>query len=869
MKFDFLTDFCDAFIFIDFEYRIEFLNKAAETLLGTRFQVVEKKDLFDAFPGFFSNSLKKLFQESLSRECPEKLCFSLDQEKHYEVKICSCKSGFALFLTETAAPEKKEEDVEVKASWFHAIIKNSPAHIAYIDADKLVYKYANEKFLKAFGLSIDEISGRHIKDVIGQKNFEDAKKFLAEVKAGRAVSYVNTFSLVTGRKWIEVNYVPDVDSSGRVIGILVLSYDITEQKETEEKLKASEALYQDLVETSQDLILAVDADKKITFVNHNSEKILGLTPDECTGSRVMDFCHPDDRQASVEWFNECIAEKKSRDLFENRLINAKTNEEITLAWACSFEYDDSGNFIRLNGIARDLTSMRLAERNYQTLFEKMLDGFALHEIILDDDGIPVDYRFLNVNPAFEKLTGLKNDLIRGKTLREILPDSENSWIELYGKVALTGEPAFFENYARQFDKYFEVTAFKTGEKQFACIFVDITSRKKAEKEREILESRLRQTQKLEAIGTLSGGIAHDFNNILAAIIGYTEIAQMKVEDDNQASLYLDQVLKAGNRAKKLVAQILAFSRQSEKSREPVNVNLLAKEVLLLLRASIPTTIEIKANLDVDCGLILANPTQVHQVLMNLCSNAAQAMEDQGGVLEIDLKRTEIDKLNQLAGLTVRPGTYICLSVSDNGSGIKKDHLDRIFDPYFTTKPVGKGSGLGLAVVHGIVQSHKGYILVKSEPGQGTTFELYFPMMKERIVIPEESVKPVLSGNGKERILIVDDDPNISELLKKRLQLLGYEATAKTCSKDAIEAFRTNPDAWDLMITDQTMPHLTGDQLSKEILKIRPDFPIIMCTGYSTKIDAQKAAEIGIKAFFLKPVDKDELAQSVRQLLDNR
>ncbi|MFH0784154.1 MAG: response regulator [Pseudomonadota bacterium] len=508
---------------------------------------------------------------------------------------------------------------------------------------------------------------------------------------------------------------------------------------------------------------------------------------------------------------------------------------------------------------------RNLEQDYQNLFTKMLDGFALHEIICQKDK-PVDYRFLSVNPAFETLTGLAAKDILGKTAREVLPNLEPYWIEMYGKVALSGEPVNFEQHAPELDKHFQIAAYCPAPGQFACIFQDVTLRKKAEQEKVALEAQLRRRHKMEAIGTLAGGIAHDFNNILAAILGYAEMALEEIPTWSQANSQIQEVLKAGTRAKNLVRQILAFSHREDQNREPVNLNALITEVVVFLRATIPTTIDILLDLAPNCGNILGDPTQIHQVLMNLCTNAGQAMETDGGTLAITLRKETFTDEVKAQEATPRQGTFVRLDIADTGSGIPENCLERIFDPYFTTKEFGKGSGMGLAVVQGIVKSHDGLIKVVNNPEKGVTFSLSFPSIDApaRPVETEELAKTT----GSERILVVDDEPSIARMLEIVLKNNGYAVQTLSSSTKALEIFRADPSAFDLLLTDMTMPDLAGDNLALAIHQLRIDIPIILCTGYSSRIDELQAREVGVQAFLMKPVDFKELTSTVRRLLDN-
>ncbi|MBU2627662.1 MAG: response regulator, partial [Proteobacteria bacterium] len=360
-------------------------------------------------------------------------------------------------------------------------------------------------------------------------------------------------------------------------------------------------------------------------------------------------------------------------------------------------------------------------------------------------------------------------------------------------------------------------------------------------------------------------IAHDFNNILGIIIGNAELAIDDVPKQNPARLSLEEIITASRRAKDVVWQLLSFSRKSERKKEPVVMSAILKESLSLLRSSIPKTIDIQLNLSDTDSQMMADDTQIHQVIINLCTNAAHAMAEQGGRLEVNLEDIEIDlnTLTQYPSLSF--GNYIKLSVSDTGHGIDPDIKDRIFDPYFTTKAMGKGTGMGLAVVHGIVKNHGGEIFVKSVPFKGTVFEIIFPAISKEIIIKDKADKLIPKGN--ERILLVDDEESLVAIGKRMLTRFGYTVETHTNPMEALNQFMQAPDKFDLVITDMTMPEMTGDNLIKEILKIKPGLPVILCTGYSEKITEQSAIQIGAKRYLEKPLNLQELATMVRETLD--
>jgi nitrogen-specific signal transduction histidine kinase/CheY-like chemotaxis protein len=391
---------------------------------------------------------------------------------------------------------------------------------------------------------------------------------------------------------------------------------------------------------------------------------------------------------------------------------------------------------------------------------------------------------------------------------------------------------------------------------FIWIAKDITKQKD-------LEKRINQAQKIESIGSLAGGIAHDFNNILFPIVGMSELLMEDLSPDSVEYENAQEIYKAGKRAKDLVNQILSFSRQAEHEMMPVKFQKILKEVLKLCRSTIPANIEIKQEIQSDCGSIWANATQLHQIGMNLITNAYHAVQDKNGKIIIELKEIIIES-DEMDSISVGPGEYALLSVTDNGTGMSDEIKSKIFDPYFTTKPKGKGTGLGLAVVYGIVKKSGGDIKIYTEVGFGTTFSVYLPLMK-KTPDPKSSDFKIDIQTGHEHILLVDDEPAIARLVQLILERLGYTVTVRLNSIEALEAFKEKFEKFDLVISDMSMPHMTGDQLAREIKKISPDMPIIICTGFSERIN--KAEDIGVSGFLMKPVVKSDMATMIRKVLD--
>lgn len=394
---------------------------------------------------------------------------------------------------------------------------------------------------------------------------------------------------------------------------------------------------------------------------------------------------------------------------------------------------------------------------------------------------------------------------------------------------------------------------------------ELKQRKQNEAERIQLEEKFRQAQKMEAIGTLAGGIAHDFNNILSSILGFTELAMAKLETDSSMHQYLSNVYQSGLRAKDLVQQILTFGRKSTQSTRPLFLAPIIKEAIKLMRASIPSSILIEQHIHAERLVVNANPVQIHQVLMNLSVNASYVMEEQGGTLDISLKQVTLDDGFKALNPEIDPGVYAQLTVKDTGYGMPPEVLERIFDPYFTTKEMAQGTGLGLSVVHGIVKNHGGLIKVHSDVGVGTTFEIYLPECK-KLLSDQEADEQAVCG-GTEHILIVDDEPALVDLNKEMLEHLGYEVTACHDSIEALDLFARQPDQYDLVLTDMTMPKLTGDKLAQSLLKIKDQLPIIIYTGFSRQISSEKAEALGIRALLMKPLVKSEMACAIRNALD--
>lgn len=677
--------------------------------------------------------------------------------------------------------------------------------------------------------------------------------------------------------------------------------DITKRKQAEKAIKESEERLFIVSLTTTDAIWDwnITEDKLEWF--RDIDAMLCYTTGEFprTVEAWGTIIHPDDRRrvitaleqhlhAQAPFFEEYRVVQKNGD------IRYWTDRGIALR-------DEEGNAYRMIGACTDITgrkraeeALKASEEKYHALLDHAVDGI----IISDFDGT-----FLEVNRKAEELLGFTREELLGMKFTDIHPKEEQEKVMSAFQAMAEGRsyscsdtrvlrkdgvsvPVDIRGAAVEY----------AGKKIMQGIFRDITERKRVEvelhkvydelelrvqertvelskaykslqremDERKRAEEQLRQSQKMKAIGTLAGGIAHDFNNILAGIMGFTEMVRDDIDPASPEYHRLGLVLKGAHRGRDLVKQILAFSRQAEHEQKSIALSQIVEESLKMLRPLLPATTQIRSETLTGGDTVLADPAQIHQVLMNLCTNGVQAMGRRGGVLEISVTREHIKREGHMPVPGIKPGDYIALKVHDNGCGIKPEVMERIFDPFFTTKAHGEGTGLGLSVVHGIVKSHGGFLTVESEPGKGSLFSIYLPRIGTQETAAEEKF-PV--RGGKECILFVDDEDMLVQLNYERLTQLGYDVVGATRSAEALRTFKEQPGRFHLVITDYTMPDMTGVELAKKLLQIRGDIPIILCTGYNDNISSDRARKVGIREFLLKPQSKSELDRVIRRTLD--
>jgi PAS domain S-box-containing protein len=593
-------------------------------------------------------------------------------------------------------------------------------------------------------------------------------------------------------------------------------------------------------------------------------KLYGVTREQFTGT-VQDWkqgLHPDDLDRAVE---ECQAALDGVRAFDTefRVVQPCGDTRHVKADGLVLR-DDAGLPVRMLGLNRDITVARNAEANYRMLFREMLDGFALHELICDAAGRPVDYRFLAVNPAFERMTGLSAAAVTGRTVLEVMPATERLWIERYGAVALTGAPCSFESWSAELCKHFEVTAFRPRPGQFACIFADVSARKKAEDERVKLEGQLRQSQKMEAVGRLAGGIAHDFNNMLGVILGYSEMTLQDLGPDHPHRNELEQIRGAGLRSAELTRQLLAFARRQAITPRLLDLNQTIEGMLKMLKRLLGEDISLSWRPQADLWALKMDPSQVDQLLANLCVNGRDAISGVGR-LTIETRNCTFGAGDCAGHEGFVPGDFAQLVVSDDGCGMDSDTLAHLFEPFFTTKATGKGTGLGLATVYGIVKQNDGFIDVYSEQGRGTTFKVYLPRARG-----EASRAPAAqrtSPHGSETIMLVEDEPAILRLTTRMLKKLGYTVLSAGSPAQALRLAEEHPAGVHLLMTDVVMPGMNGRELADRLDAIFPGLKRLYMSGYTADVIARQGVlEEGVY-FLQKPFSAADVATLVRAAID--
>lgn len=764
--------------------------------------------------------------------------------------------------TAGASPaEGTRGDLQISFDRFQRMLGAEAVGIVVAGADGRINE-CNDCYLRTIGYSRQEFERGEVdwRRLTPAEWLPFDEQAIAEVRIrGVSSAYEKEYQLRDGTRVAILVSLVLLPGAAEEIAAYVI--DITEQRRAKTALRQSELLQRAILDSTADFIWSVDP-KSFRILTYNQALADYFASHGVTikvGSTVEEMLST--AEAVAEW--KGIYERSLREgaicleygtRHSNRILNVRLKPLV-----------EGGTVFGISIFGRDVTSQRQAESalreseaKFSTIFQLAPCPIAITR--------PKDARIIDVNQAFVDWSGFSRaELIGQSTVDLGIWVDRSQRLELIKNANLEqGRPASFVTKFRVRggavrDVWYFGQTTRLGEDLclLGCL-VDVTDKVAAEEAAARLQERLNHAQRLEAIGTLAGGIAHDFNNILGAIRGYTELALQKSHDSEQAD-DLRMVDQAAGRAADLVRQILAFSRMTNEEPRPIQPKLIVAEALKLVRGSLPSTIEIRQQLT-SKAVVLAEPGEIHRIIVNLCANAALAMKSQGGVLDVQLEEVQLDR-DALAGQPdVRPGPFLRLTVRDTGCGMSEQVMSRIFEPYFTTRENGEGTGLGLAVVHGLVKKRGGAISVSSQVGKGTTFEICWPM-EDRAASPapvrEDGVR------GCERILFVDDEPMLVDVARQGLSRLGYQVTCFDSSPDALHAFRANPEAFDVVIADVTMPRMTGDVLAEEILRVRPKLPIILCSGFSERVDEAKNTSW---SFARKPIRAAELSRLIRKVV---
>lgn len=774
--------------------------------------------------------------------------------------------------------KRVEKDLMESEERFRSTFEQAAVGIAHVSPDGRFIR-TNQRFCDIVGYTPDEIVTMTFQDITYPADLQADLDHVRELIEGSIQTYSIEKRYV--RKdgslvWINLTVALLRETDSKPKYFISVIEDIKNRKKAEEALRTSEQRFRGVLESLEKVaVQGYEPDGTISFWNRGSELAYGFSASEALGRNILDLLHvPESREVEQRIMDEALLTGNLPPTGEVDVIN-KDGQKMTIYASRILAHRPNGQ-TEFFCFDVDITEQKAAEAEIVEQRERLqgiainVPGIVFQFYALLSGGYGMSY----VSERATELLGLEVniDTLFTEFVDRVHPDERQAFMASISEAVATVSPWHYEG---QFMKPSGEIIWFSGASNptllpdrivFNGMLLDITERKRAEEEMKRLQIQLIQAQKMESLGTLAGGIAHDFNNILAAIIGYSELAQSDLSDPEKVTAEIEQVLRAADRAKDLVSQILTFSRKTETTYSPLELPLLVKESFKMLRSVIPSTIEIHQNV-IKSGLVMSNPTQIHQMIMNLCVNSAHAMEKSGGILTVSLKKEDLDS-SAAQYMEVLPGHYLKLSISDTGHGISPEVMTRIFEPYFTTKDLGRGTGLGLSVVHGIVKSHGGAINCISTPGEGTTFDVYLPEI-ELVKGETDSREKEPIPTGSERILFIDDEPALADMVDKMLSKLGYQVTTRTSSADALILFNEYPGSFDLVISDMTMPVMTGDKLAQKIMEIRNDMPIILCTGYSEHISENKVKEIGISVLVMKPYETEDLAKAIRKALDKK
>lgn len=734
----------------------------------------------------------------------------------------------------------------------------------------LLYCYANAAFFRLLRLDQDTDPVEALQTCLGDQ--ENWKQFMSQsLQADQHSAPQEASYPLHDDRTLQVRVLPV--QPGLLSGFFSLSHHYAGPQDT--------TLLQSLLKLSTDLIYIYDIRKKINIYSNNRiADFLGYSIQDIQDmgeNMVVRLMHPEDLTEYLSRTLNSYSTLLDHEVLEHsyRMRHRIGDWRWLQSREMIYSRDADGTPLQILGIARDITrdkraenrvfkgqqALMQSEERYRKLFENMTNAFALHEIVTDENGLPIDYVYLEVNPAFEKQMGLQKEAILGRRVTQIIPGIEKDsvdWIQRFGKVALYGHSENLVDFSHQLGKWFNVTAYSPQKKQFVVIFTDITEQKQ-------LEEQLRQAEKLQAVGQLAGGIAHDFNNQLTSIMGYSELLQMELSQQPELLNYTEHILLAVRRASDLTVQLLAFARKGKYQAQTIDLNSIAVEIGQIVSHTFDRRIHLETDLSSEPCWVKGDVSQIQNALMNLVINARDAMPE-GGVLGITTRQTTLaPEAEDRERLNLPPGKYVCLEVKDSGTGMEEGVISHIFEPFFTTKEPGKGTGMGLAAVYGTMHAHSGNILVESSPGAGSRFRLFFPYCPESSENRERK-ESIPEHKPDWRILIVDDEDLVRNSTSLMLQHLGCTVTSVSTGSQAVQYCQDHPGKIDLVLLDMVMPDMSGKDTYHELIRLQPGLKVVLCSGYSRDGETQQLLREGVKGFLQKPFRLAELLELLDQVM---
>ncbi len=859
------------------------INAEGAMRLGSTPEMLRGRSIFDLIPEELAPERRRWLNEAIENRKPiqfkdvhggvtygHRLYPFLDETTH-AVRV-------AINTRDISASEKTLQALRNSERRYKAILEDQTELICrYLPDGRL--SYVNEAYARYFGKNRQELINRNFIPHIPEDDLATVKEHTSSLTPEKPVTTFEHRIIMEsgGIRWQQWTHRAIFDTTGQLTEYQAVGRDVTKRKLAEIELNENRAFLRQVINTVPDLIFVKDREGRFVLVNKALAELYGASVEDLEGNQGHDFNPHQDETSLFRIEDMEVLDTQESIFIPQRVI---TNAQGEMRWFATNKLPLAGKD-QVLGVGTDITERKCAEDAVKEAHERfitVLDSIDAVIYVADMD----THELLFTNRNFRKVFGE----VGSKTCWQALsPDGEGPCGFCTNDKLLTPDgkptgPCLWEYRNPLNSLWYHVRdraiRWVDGRMVRMEIATDITDRKLAEAERNKMEQHLRQAQKMQALGTLAGGIAHDFNNMIFAILGFVRLAMKQTEEGTKIFEYLQQVQSAGMRASDLVRQILAFSRRTEQERTTVHVAGLFKEVSKMLRATLPATLDIRTHIDPavtsedaqgqDNDAVLGDPTQIHQVLMNLCTNAAHAMRERGGTLTMTLARLDVSPEAARSNLDQRVGSHLELVVSDTGQGIDPAIMEQIFDPFFTTKAPGEGTGMGLSVVHGIVKSHGGTVQVESQLGKGSTFRVLLPLLEDEEGLSDGQGDTVPTGD--ERILFVDDEPLLVRMASELLSGLGYTVTAKESATEALGLVTSVPNEFDLIITDQTMPDVTGLELAERVRQLRPELPVLLVTGYSEAVTSEALERAGVSECIMKPMVEEQLARAVRRALDS-